>query len=168
MECCGEREKLEDARAEQKWSYIVWIPPSTVMALLIHSVEPQRLQIHLLSIPTFLWRSLPLPPRLRSCLRRGLLYGRQFTLLQPLVRSGQACHQLQDSKVDLCCLYPVVVGASRIPMDSCNTRHQKWHRRRKLSGPASGASTEHPTWPKGARLAKVPRLHSSYRRPQRC
>ena len=82
MGCHGEREKLEDARAEQKWGYIVCHDPFTLDYLPSDScVEPRRLQIDLVLFSTVLHHSLHLRIHLRRRLRCRPLHGGQLAIL---------------------------------------------------------------------------------------
>lgn len=133
----------------------------TALFLLIYGSESSRFHIELLSLAIVLWHSLHLSPYFHRRLRRRLFYGSESAILQPLVGPGQASHQLQDRKVDLCCMYLAIIGTPRIQMDSGLTSHQERRDRCKLSRPAGRASAVHSTWRQRTRLAEVSCLRGS-------
>lgn len=83
----GEQEKLEDARAEQKWGYIVRIDAFALDCLISDScVESRRFPIDFLLFNIVLHHSLHLHLHLRGRLRCRPLHRCQFAFLQSLVR----------------------------------------------------------------------------------
>lgn len=82
MSCCGRREKLGEAREEQKWDYIVsnGHPPRPV-SLMPNLAEPVRFQINIMPHASFVWHSLYLRIHLDRRLWSGYLHRSKFTLL---------------------------------------------------------------------------------------
>lgn len=89
MICGGQREKLAEAREEQKWDYIVSIFPDDCLNRLTNRcTEPLRFQVNIMLHAFLLLHSLHLSCDLNCGLWSRYIYRSEFTFLQPLVRSG--------------------------------------------------------------------------------
>ena len=168
MGCHGEREKLEDARAEQKWSYIVSTGDAALECLRSDScVESWRFPIDVLLFHLVLHHSLRLHLHLRRRLRGRPFHRYQFALLQQMVRSSEARNQLQDSPLAIRCLYLAFTCAPGVPLDPRLAGYQERRCRSELPGSPSRPHPKHTAWCQRTRLQKIPCLWCTYRRTQR-
>lgn len=93
MICGGQREKLAEAREEQKWDYIVSIfSHDCLKKLTNYCTEPLRFQVYIMVHAFLLLHSLRLSCGLNCSLWSRYIYRSEFAFLQPLVRPGQACN----------------------------------------------------------------------------
>lgn len=115
MTCCGQREKIGEAREEQKWDYIVSsVHASRLIPLMSTLAEFVRFQINNMLHAFLVWHSLYLRVHLNRRLWSGYLHCRKFALLQPLVRSGEAGNTFCYLQVDICWMHLALVGLAGV------------------------------------------------------